>query len=102
MPRLLQIQLKKHQEMVQKSWDAQRLEREAERERQREEDARVERVETAAAAEREREIAEVEEKKRYIILLGIGRIPKRFTEKCDFSGGKSWSGRRLCSSRSRP
>ena len=88
MPRLLQIQLKKHQEMVQKSWDAQRLEREAERERQREEDARVERVETAAAAEREREIAEVEEKKRYINLLGIGRIPKRFTEKCDFSGRK--------------
>ena len=71
--RMSQIQLKKHQEMVQKSWDAQRLERDAERERQREEENRAEKAETAAAAEREREIAEAEQKKRYIV-LGVGEI----------------------------
>ena len=66
--------------MVQKSWDAQRLERDAERERQREEDARVEKAENAAAEEREREIAEVEEKKRYDSLR-IARIPIRLMTK---------------------
>ena len=59
--------------MVQKSWDAQRLERDAERERQREEEKRVEKAETAAAAEREREIAEAEQKKRYAI-FGVVEI----------------------------
>ena len=71
--RMSQIQLKKHQEMVQKSWDAQRLERDAERERQREEESRAEKAETAAAAEREREIAEAEQKKRYTN-SGVGEI----------------------------
>ena len=62
---MLQIQLRKHQEIVQKAWDAQRDERDAERERQKEEDDKEERAKGAAAAEREREIAEVEENKRY-------------------------------------
>ena len=97
---MLQIQLKKHQEMVQKSWDAQRLERDAERERQREEENRAEKAETAAAAEREREIAEAGQKKRYTI-SGVGEISKIHFEWTIFSGKRSWNGRRHCSNRSR-
>jgi hypothetical protein len=64
----LQLQLKKHQEMVQKSWDADRVDKEARKERAKGEEEQRLRREASTSAENERVVFENEERKKKKIM----------------------------------
>ncbi len=63
-PDFRQLQMKKHQEMVQKAWDAQRVEQQARREQERREEDERRRHESAAAEEQEKAAREEDERRR--------------------------------------